>query len=48
VELALKYLENPQQLEQPQELPELDDLVLLAIKVLNSHLKMEREVNSLH
>ena len=50
VELALSYLEDPIQLEPPQELQmlDLDDLEWLAIKVLNQHLKTEREHSSLH
>jgi hypothetical protein len=50
VEMALEYLENPEELYPPTELQklDLDELEWTAIKVLNQHLKIEREHSSLH
>jgi hypothetical protein len=48
VELALKYLADPNQIEPPQTLQHLSDLEWLTLEVLQSRLELEMRNSSVH
>ena len=48
VEMALKYLADPKQIEPPQKLQHLSDLEWLTLEVLQSRLQLEMQNSKVH